>query len=167
MMIKNDTDLANYLEVAKEQLGHLCLENVDYATEVESDGYSVVIRMCESGLPSQSHVIVYPFEDYQFDDVLSGLQCFADHLAHEANGKHGTWDGIVENYDTPPLLEDEIAEILDGHKGEEICIMKSPTIAESYTFTDYQTDKCIVFKVYDALIHHYFVTVSGKNIIDL
>ena len=71
------------------------------------------------------------------------------------------------NYDEAPLLEDEIAEILDERKGQEICIMKSPTIVNKYWYDDYETGKGIVFLIYDALLRHYFVTVGGKNIIDM
>lgn len=166
MIIKNDRDLANHIVVPVELIGH-CHVDVDYATTIESDGYTVIMRMCEEGLPSQSNILAYPFTDDEFDEKLSSLQCFADHLAHEAKGKHGNYDGIVDDYDMPELLEDEIAEILDNHAGEEICIMKSPTIAESFKYTDYESDKVIVEKIYDALRRHYFVTVNGKNIIDL
>ena len=167
MIIKNDKDLAMHIELPVERLEHCSLEYVDYATTVESDGYTVIMRMCEEGLPSNSRILAYPFTEDDFDEALSSLQCFADHCACEGKGKHGTYDGIMEDYDMPELLEDEIGEILDDHKGEEICIMKSPTIANSYTYNDYQTDKGVVFLIYDALRRHYFVTVNGKNIIDL
>ena len=166
MIIKNDRDLANHIVVPVEVIYH-CHIDVDYATTIESDGYTVIMRMCEEGLPSQSSILTYPFTDDEFDEKLSSLQCFADHLAHEAKGKHGNYDGIVDDYDMPELLEDEIAEILDSHAGQEVCIMKSPTMAESFKYADYASDKAIVEKIYDALRRHYFVTVNGKNIIDL
>lgn len=166
MIIKNDRDLANHIVIPVERICH-CHIAVDYATTIESDGYTVIMRMCEEGLPSQSSILAYPFTDEEFDEKLSSLQCFADHLAHEAKGKHGNYDGIVDDYDMPELLEDEIAEILDNHAGEEVCIMKRPTIAESFKYADYASDKAIVEKIYDALRRHYFVTVNGKNIIDL
>jgi hypothetical protein len=167
MIIKNDKDLANHIELPVERLEHCSLEYVDYATTLESDGYTVIMRMCDEDLPSHSIIITYPFTDDEFEEKLSSLQCIADYLAHEAKGKHGTWNGIIDNLDKPVLLEDEIAEILDERAGQEICIMKSPTIANSYHYSDYQTDKGIVFLIYDALRRHYFVTVGGKNIIDM
>ena len=167
MLIKNDKDFAEYLGTHPDNLRRFQIEYADYTTMVESDGFSVIVRLCEDTLPSNSWVIAYPFEDYQFDDVLTSSQCFADHLAHEGKGKHGNYNGILEDYDTPDMLEDEIAGILDEHAGEEICIMRKPTSAESFVYTNYEEGKEIVFKIYEALRHHYFVTVSGKNIIDL
>ena len=167
MIIKNDKDLASHLNRKPSELESCYIGDTVYATKLESDGYTVIMRMCDEDLPSQSAIITYPFTDDEFWEKLSSLQCFADHLAHEAKGKHGTWNGIIDNFDTPVLLEDEIAEILNERAGQEICIMKSPTIANSYHYSDYQTDKGIVFLIYDALRRHYFVTVGGKNIIDM
>ena len=169
MLIKNDKEFAQHLGVTEDQLKECFLDCADYATTVSSDGYTVRIRMCETDLPSDSKIITYPFTDDEFDEALSDLQCFADYLAHEAKGKHGSYDesyGDV-NYDEPPLLEDEIAEILNERKGQGICIMKSPMIMSKYWYDDYETGKGIVFLIYDALLRHYFVTVGGKNIIDM
>lgn len=167
MLIKNDKDFAEYLGTHPDNLRRFQIEYADYTTMVESDGFSVIVRLCEDTLPSNSWVIAYPFEDYQFDDVLTSAQCFADHLAHEGKGKHGNYDGICINDDVPPLLEDEIAEVLERFAGKEICIMKCPSVAERFVFNTYEENKDIVFKIYDALRHHYFVTVDNRNIIDL
>lgn len=168
MIIKNDHDLAKYIELPVERLEHCSLEHVDYATTLESDGYTVIMRMCDEDIPSKSSILAYPFTDDEFDEKLISIQCFADHLAHEAKGKHGNYDGIVDNYDMPELLEDEIAEILHNHAGEEICIMRNPKdMLVQYACSKHEYNKDLVDKIYDALRRHYFVTVNGKNIIDL
>lgn len=168
MIIKNDKDLAKKVDTSEERLHtELQLEYVDFATTIESDGYTVIVRMCESDLPSNSKILTYPFTEDEFDEAVSGLQCYADYLRCEGKGKHGNYDGICIDEDTPVLLEDEIAEILDARVGQEICIMKSPTIANRYHYESYEKDKEIVFTIYDALRRHYFVTVGGKNIIDM
>jgi hypothetical protein len=69
--------------------------------------------------------------------------------------------------DTPPLFEDEIAEILNEHKGEEILIHFNPEGPLRYRYYNYDKDKSIVFAIYNALENHDMVTVSGTNIIDL
>lgn len=67
----------------------------------------------------------------------------------------------------PPLLEDEIAEILDKHKGEEILILFHTNGALRYRYYNYDLDKNVVFTIYDALENSYTVTVNGTNILDL
>ena len=168
MLIKNDKDFAEHLGTHPDNLKNYKLEYVDYRTTVESDGYSVIVRLCEDDLPSHNWVLAYPFDSDYFDnDVLSSVQCYADYLAHEGKGKHGNYEGIYISEDLPPLLEDEIAEILDNHTGEEICIMRNPSNATSYTYNNYESDNKVVFAIYEALRRHYFVTVGNKNIIDL
>ena len=72
-----------------------------------------------------------------------------------------------EENDLPPLLEDEIAEILDEHKGEQIQIHFHPEGPLNYRYYCYEKDKSIVFTIYDALENHCLVTVNGTNIVDL
>ena len=69
--------------------------------------------------------------------------------------------------DMPPLLEDEIAEILDQHKGEEILIHFRPEGALRYRYYEYEHDKSVVFTIYEALENHVLVTVGGTNIVDM
>lgn len=168
MLIKNDAEFAKYLHTTPDKLANpFTYEYVDYHTELESDGYSVIIRMCDENLPSFTRVMAYPIDSDNFEDVLSSQQCYADYLNCEGKGKHGNYDGEPINEDIPPLLEDEIAEVLERFAGKEICIMKCPSIAERFIFNTYEENKDIVFKIYDALRHHYFVTVDNRNIIDL
>ena len=168
MLIKNDKDFAEYLHTTPDKLAsHFTYEYVDYHTEIESDGYSVIIRMCDEELPSIARVMAYPFDSRDFDDVLSSQQCYADYMNHEGKGKHGNYDSICVDYDVPPLLEDEIAEILEKYAGKEVYIIKCPSVVERFRYMNYNNSKDIVFKIYDALRHHYLVTVDNKNIIDL
>ena len=169
MLIKNDAEFAKYLGTTTEELSkRFNYEYVDYHTELESDGFSVIVRMCDEDLPSIARVMAYPIDTDDFDYVLSSQQCYADYMAHEGKGKHGNYDDSLSiDEDVPPLLEDEIAEILERFAGKEICIMKCPSVAERFVFRTYAEDKDIVFKIYDAFRHHYFVTVDNRNIIDL
>lgn len=67
----------------------------------------------------------------------------------------------------PVLFEDEIAEILNEHKGEEILIYYHPEGPLHYRYYCYDLDKSVVFTIYDALNNHHLVTVNGANITDL
>lgn len=72
-----------------------------------------------------------------------------------------------DDEDAPVLFEDEIAEILEAHKGEEIQIHDHPESALRFRYHCYEHDKGIVFTVYDAIENHCLVTVGGTNIVDL
>ena len=72
-----------------------------------------------------------------------------------------------EDENLPPLLEDEIAEILEEHKGEEILVHFHPDGPLRYRYNNYKHDKDVVFKIYDALENHCLVTVNGTNIVDI
>jgi len=73
----------------------------------------------------------------------------------------------TDDDDTPVLFEDEIAEILDEHKGEEILAYCNPEGPIRYRYYNYEKDKQVVFYIYDALENHCLVTVNGTNIVDL
>ena len=72
-----------------------------------------------------------------------------------------------EENNLPPLFEDEIAEILNDHKGEKIQIYFQPQGPLNYRYYCYEKDNGIVFAIYDALENHHLVTVGGINILDL
>lgn len=67
----------------------------------------------------------------------------------------------------PPLFEDEIADILDEHKGGEILVYGDQLDPLVFLYRDYEQDKAVVVTVYDALRRHCLVTVNGTDIIDL
>ena len=83
---------------------------------------------------------------------------------HPEECKDGDWP---DDEDGPVLFEDEIAEILNEHKGEEITIHFRPEGPLRYRYHCYELDKSVVFIIYDALEDHKLVTVGGINIVDL
>lgn len=169
-MIRNNEELAKVLKCTPEQIDNTTfnLEYVDYDTTVESDGFSVIVRTVNEDGVSNSKVIPFPFTEDYYDDVLSGLQCWADYMSHEGKGKHGRYEFVADvSQDMPVLLEDEIAEILEANAGKPIIIHCNESNVFIYQFKSYEESKDIVFKVYDALRHHHYVTVDSKNIIDL
>lgn len=72
-----------------------------------------------------------------------------------------------DDENVPPLLEDEIAEILSQHRGEEILVYFNQESPIKFRYNIYDNDKYIVFAIYDALENHFLVTVGGTNIVDL
>ena len=70
----------------------------------------------------------------------------------------------AEDNSLPILFEDEIAEILNTHKGEKIQIHFHPEGPLNYRYYEYKKDKDIVFTIYDALESGRLVTVNGTDI---
>lgn len=166
MLIKNNANLAEELNAKNADMSMWHHEYADYPTAIESDGYTVIVRTDNGEGCSKSAVLWFPFSDEELEDTISGLQCWADYSVQEGKGKHGKYTLRVDE-DTPPLLEDEIGEILDKRTGEQVLIRKTPETVSEYRYYGYRESYNVVEAIWDALRRHYFVTVSGKNILDL
>lgn len=106
--------------------------------------------------------------------IKAMYNAFCDYLLERAVAEgdlvcegDGTPEQVEEESSAPVLFEDEIAEILNEHKGEKIQIHYHPEGPLNYRYYCYEKDKSIVFTIYDALENHCLVTVNGTNIVDL
>lgn len=95
------------------------------------------------------------------------LNAFYDILAERMEEDQDASYKEEDEENLPVLFEDEIAEILDNHKGKEILIHFHPEGPIRYRYYNYEKDKSIVFTIYDALENHCLVTINGTNIVDL
>ena len=99
------------------------------------------------------------------NELLDAFYAFL--IAREEEENKPETEAWPDDEDAPVLLEDEIAEILEEHKGEEILVHYNPEGPVRFRYYCYKKDKAIVFKIYDALENHCLVTVNGTNIVDL
>lgn len=78
-IIKNVADLAAMYDTTPEHLDETVHEYTDYATQVEYDGESVTITTTANEYrETNSKTLRFPFSEEDWEDALSGLQCWAD-----------------------------------------------------------------------------------------
>ena len=120
---------------------------------------------------SSTHEAIKAMYDAFSDYLLDRAVAEGDLIEEDDTQVHTEEDDAPapteEENELPPLLEDEIAEILNEHKGEKIQIYFQPQGPLNCRYYSYEKDNGIVFAIYDALENHHLVTVSGTNILDL
>ena len=79
MIIRNISDLARYYETPISELSDKVNKYSDYKTAVTFDDISVTITTTANEYDiSDSVTMFFPFRDVDFEDIHSGLQCWAD-----------------------------------------------------------------------------------------
>lgn len=79
MKIKNIEELARSVDTTVSDLKEHIRTYTDYPTEITWDNHSVTIQTSVPEIDEQNEkVLSFPFADEDFDDAISGLQCWAD-----------------------------------------------------------------------------------------
>ena len=81
MIIRSVEDLAKYYDTTISELSLKIDEYSDYKTAITFDDISITITTTANEYEiSDSFTMFFPFRDVDFDDIHSGLQCWADSI---------------------------------------------------------------------------------------
>lgn len=79
MMIKNIEELARSIDTSVPELKEHIRTYTDYPTEISFDTKSVILTTSVPDTDKKNTKILYfPLLEDEFDDAISGLQCWAD-----------------------------------------------------------------------------------------